>query len=145
MSTNAWFLTGGTDNGAIKFVGSVLQGHTYKDVKIIGIVPWGVVAGREILESNGNTLKDYAPRYPPQRVRKHTGIRKREFYLNRNHSHFVLVDTGKFGIVDGELEFRSQLESMIINEQIKQCKVQLCLFFADHEIYRKISLILTLS
>lgn len=125
LSTNAWFLTSGTDNGAIRFVGSVLEGHTYKDVKVIGVLPWGIVAGRDVLVSNGDTLRDYAPKYPPHRTaRKMTGIRRCEFYLNRNHSHFILVDTGKIGVVDGELQFRSQMESMIISEQIKQCEFE---------------------
>ncbi|KAJ1486491.1 hypothetical protein T484DRAFT_1789558, partial [Baffinella frigidus] len=124
--TNAWIVTNGLDTGVSKLIG---QAKKEKELKapLIGIVPWGLVEGRQalwepalwepvpdgaisrhtdriVLENFGDQEKIF------QKVKPHgvTSVR-----LSRDHSHFIFVDDGTNGELHGEAAIRARLEASV--------------------------------
>ena len=56
----AWMVTGGSDSGIMKFVGQACAEES-NDVPLIGIMPWGVVEGRQGLLSEPADLRVKPP------------------------------------------------------------------------------------
>jgi transient receptor potential cation channel subfamily M member 2 len=119
--TNAWMFTNGLDTGVSKLIGQAKKEWDWK-APVIGIVPWGVVEGRQALWE----------RVPDSTLRTHTdmhavenfGEYEKQFFsakpidmksvrLSREHSHFILVDDGTTGILRGEATLRARLEATV--------------------------------
>jgi hypothetical protein len=103
-SSNAWVLTGGTDAGVMKMVGTAMQSHHTK-VPLIGIPAWGTTNHNAQLASchGGRVTYDWeAPSI--------NGAP-----LNPAHSHLILVDSGVAGkhAWGTEIPFRSALEDYL--------------------------------
>ena len=123
-STKPWIITNGLDSGVVQYVGDILQSHRFHSTTLLGVPTWGVVAGRESLKTVDYGLEhtaDFFPKYPPIHpldvLMEGRKREEEEFFLNKSHSHFLLVDTGKVGVLHEEFNFRSALEKSIINEQ----------------------------
>ena len=86
-ATNAWIVTGGTDSGVMQLVGTALAEYD-AHVACVGIVTWGVVLGREGLEGSAGELREVT-RDKPNSVEGAN--------LEPNHTHYLMVDTGKVG------------------------------------------------
>lgn len=120
-NTKPWVITNGLDGGVVEYVSSILQGHKYNSTKLIGVTTWGIVAGRQCLRTL-DSFDNIFPKYPPVDpldIAMEGKERANEYFLNRHHSHFLLVDTGKNGVPYGEMRFRSDLEQSVICEQSK--------------------------
>ena len=105
-ATNAWVITGGTDVGVMAMTGLALAEFGAK-VNCIGIATWGVINNRHLLE--GTRSLDSVVTVERTSKSDHMGAN-----LDRNHTHFLLVDNSKtapeaFG---GEIAFRFALEAM---------------------------------
>jgi len=102
QQTNAWIITGGTDTGVMKLVGEAVRDYQ-ADVPCIGVSTWGVVNGREQLSGNRGTEEFYLKTKPagPEGAS-----------LEPNHTHFLLVDSGKekSNAWGGEINFRTRFE-----------------------------------
>ena len=59
-SMRAWLVTGGSDSGIMKFVGQACAEQS-NDVPLIGILPWGVVQGRQGLLCEPSDLRVKPP------------------------------------------------------------------------------------
>ena len=48
--------------------------------------------------------------------------KRNKYYLNKDHTHFLLVDTGDCELKDNlaEIEFRCKLERLIVDQQVQQ-------------------------
>ena len=103
-SCKAWIITGGTDTGVMKVIGSVMADSPVK-VPIIGIGPWGAINGCNQLAARGAKV-NYDNSTKP-------GIDGAP--LNSQHSHFVLIDSGKEGrhAWGGEIETRFEFEDYL--------------------------------
>ena len=108
-------VTGGTNTGVMKYVGEALEG--YKNPRI-GIATWGKITQNECLINSNDHTKEYTVR---------SSFYEPGAYLDHNHSHFLLVDSGlsQFG---GEIEWRSAFEREIINNKTIGNKYLYCYF-----------------
>lgn len=93
----AWIITQGTNIDITRY-------FSEKNV-CIGIAPWGNIYNRKELQNMGDTViyESYS------KVLK----RKKEIQgenLDKNHTHFFLVDDGSVNKTGGELEFRAKFE-----------------------------------
>ncbi|XP_066544628.1 transient receptor potential cation channel subfamily M member 2 [Amia ocellicauda] len=110
-TTGAWILTGGTNTGVMKHVGTAVQDYTTstisKDGKIvtIGIATWGTVHNRQYLVDPEGKFPGYYPLDVESQGRLSC--------LDINHSHFILVDNGTHGSYGVEIALRSKLEKFI--------------------------------
>ncbi|XP_057302958.1 transient receptor potential cation channel subfamily M member 1-like [Hydractinia symbiolongicarpus] len=107
--TRSWIITGGTDAGVMKFVGTALKDESDENVRLLGICTWGVISGREVLVNKGGRAS-----YPPE---GHNLVTE-DIALEKNHTHFILVDGGKVRQFRQEMFFRSMLEQKIMKWQI---------------------------
>ncbi|MBN3295181.1 TRPM2 protein, partial [Amia calva] len=110
-TTGAWILTGGTNTGVMKHVGTAVQDYTTstvsKDDKIvtIGIATWGTVHNRQYLVDPEGKFPGHYPLDAESQGRLSC--------LDINHSHFILVDNGTHGSYGVEIALRSKLEKFI--------------------------------
>ena len=107
-ATTALVVTGGTNSGVMRLTGKALGDSDHK-VQCLGIATWGVINGRKDLEGCHDLRKEIAL----ERTQRNSssGVN-----LEPNHTHFLLVDSGKTGEKDGqkawggEIAFRFALE-----------------------------------
>eukprot|EP00935_MAST-01C_sp_MAST-1C-sp1_P000956 g956.t1 len=107
-NTGAWILTTGSSHGVSEFVSDAFDEFGQKDgpkkVPLIGIMPWGKTAGADQLRES-NWRSDLA-QYRKKKVKE--GV-----HMGHNHSHFVLVDSGRQQWADDD-PLRIKLEQAII-------------------------------
>jgi len=126
------------DSGVSKLIGTAKQESSLK-CPVIGVVPWGLVEGRQALwerEADGQLLT-----HRHKMVIENFGEHEKSFAsmkphgqksvrLSRQHSHFILVDDGTMGVLRGEANFRAKLETKIhsgsaeVQEAIRQHLIQ---------------------
>jgi ADP-ribose pyrophosphatase len=102
QATNAWVFTGGTDSGVMQLVGQAIAEYN-ASVQCIGVVTWGVVLGRNHLQGmRGGTTE----------LAQVSSNSVKGANLEPNHTHFLLVDSGKEGdkAWGGEIAFRFEVE-----------------------------------
>ncbi|XP_078457755.1 transient receptor potential cation channel subfamily M member 5 isoform X1 [Lampetra planeri] len=93
QSTGAWLITGGLLTGVMRHIGEAVSEHSMArtpaehKVVAIGIVPWGQLAGRKALLNKRGLRKEYTV----------PGWERPLLPLDKNHSHFLLVDDGSTG------------------------------------------------
>lgn len=97
----------------MKFVGKALENEPYGKVKLLGVATWGVISGREVLVDRGDLVQ-----YPPDGHKLITG----DTLLDKNHTHFILVDGGKVREFGQEIKLRAELEQEIMKWQIDSGK-----------------------
>ena len=97
----------------MKYVGDALEGTRNT---LIGIATWGIITQNECLINNEERFNEYTVR---------SSFYNTGAYLDHNHSHFLLVDSGlsKFG---GEIKWRSDFEKKII---VDGTTGNYCIFF----------------
>ncbi|XP_053321108.1 transient receptor potential cation channel subfamily M member 7-like [Spea bombifrons] len=111
VTTGAWILTGGINNGVADHIGEAIKeddsrlSHT---VCTVGIAPWGIIEGRNDLLGQ-NVVAPYQTLTNPL---------SKLHVLNSYHSHFILVDDGTVGRQGGEMHIRRGLEWKISQQQI---------------------------
>lgn len=114
-SQSMWITTGGTNSGVMKYVGSAIAKSGF-NMPVIGICSWSVINNKAALEvlPDGNPVAGGLTYYgdpdkpPPKPKNFGPGCS-----LDKNHTHFILVDDGtnlKFG---GEIDSRAKLEKSI--------------------------------
>lgn len=119
MQKETWFITNALDVGVTSMIAEAVEGYKYHDTSVIGITSWGVVAHKELLVQESKKIK--LPRYPiVKELHKASKKKHKEtFFLNKDHTHFFLVDTGKPGELSSkEIEFRSRFEKYVVDRQI---------------------------
>ena len=119
--TDAWIVTNGLDVGVSKLIGQAKQSSELKS-PLIGIVPWGVVEGRQALwdkEADGSMTR-HVDRMIVEGFTEHekTFARvkphgQKSVRLSREHSHFILLDDGTKGELRGEAAIRARFESSV--------------------------------
>ena len=124
-ATNAWIVTGGTNQGVMKLVGSMVHdsddSRRTNDIVCIGIVPFGCVYKHEAMRvaPKGKVFayEDLDPDKPAREAgrfgKASIPTSKDRAALNPNHTHFLMVDDGKDGAWGGEIDFRTALENHI--------------------------------
>ncbi|XP_012940727.1 transient receptor potential cation channel subfamily M member-like 2 [Aplysia californica] len=116
-STGAWVVTGGMNDGVMRYVGEAVRDYGYLAsgrVVTIGVAPWGCVHQRDLLKAE-------SPVHYPICPEKTEGANVAN--LDPGHSHFLLVDDGTQTIWQAEIAFRTQLEKSIK----EKFKVPVCL------------------
>lgn len=98
----------------MEFVGTALKDESDENVRLLGICTWGVISGREVLVNKGGRAS-----YPPEGHKLVT----EDIALEKNHTHFILVDGGKVRQFRQEMFFRSMLEQKIMKWQIDSGKL----------------------
>ena len=106
-ATKAWLISGGTDSGVMGLVGRALEDYSDDStVTCVGIATYGVINERKRLESSRSleqitTLERTSPNSA-------SGVN-----LERNHTHFLLVDNEKEAPTawGGEIALRFALEA----------------------------------
>eukprot|EP01147_Barroeca_monosierra_P010504 gene10505-2632_t len=111
MSSNAWIITCGTNTGVMKYVGDAIKDvQSHVTSPLIGIAPWSVLNNKSVLErlASGEELKGGMAHYgnPDKFPRPHCS-------LDRNHSHFILVDDGTVNQFGGEIGLRADIEQRL--------------------------------
>jgi len=102
--SKAWFFTAGSDTGVMKLLGSTMHYHDIRN-PLIGVFPWGVTQGQDILSENKGRAAPY--------LLKTSGANQNGAPLNPYHTHFVLVDNGEEGAAafGSEIELRAEIET----------------------------------
>ena len=88
-AARAWVITGGSNSGCMKVVGEAFA--SAPDVVLIGVAPWGCVHHRDMMVGSRGGVVPY-PSIPM--ANSADGAQ-----LQKDHSHFLLVDNGKEGRV----------------------------------------------
>ncbi|XP_067933259.1 transient receptor potential cation channel subfamily M member 3-like isoform X2 [Watersipora subatra] len=111
-TTGAWIITGGTNTGVMRHVGSALAEKSIKKHKkhivAIGIAPWGVVHKRTDLIGRDKAVNYHAAAHP----KTNTAV------LNSRHNYFLLADNGTEGKYGADIVLRKQLERYISHQRI---------------------------
>nr|XP_031316590.1 transient receptor potential cation channel subfamily M member 2 isoform X1 [Camelus dromedarius]XP_031316591.1 transient receptor potential cation channel subfamily M member 2 isoform X1 [Camelus dromedarius]XP_031316592.1 transient receptor potential cation channel subfamily M member 2 isoform X1 [Camelus dromedarius]XP_031316593.1 transient receptor potential cation channel subfamily M member 2 isoform X1 [Camelus dromedarius] len=117
QTTGAWIITGGSHTGVMKQVGeavrdfSLSSSYNEGEVVTIGIATWGTVHNRDsLIHPTGS--------FPAEYIMDEEG-QGHLTCLDRNHSHFILVDDGTHGRYGVEIPLRAKLEKFI-SEQTKE-------------------------
>ncbi|CAF3003367.1 unnamed protein product, partial [Rotaria sp. Silwood2] len=104
ITTNAWILTNGVDNGVAKLVGECISYHCLlteisKKIKCIGLTMWGTVT-----EDMRCRLKYESHDYPKNEIYRQTPDNVQEHYetIQKNHTHCILFDDEKFNTHNGD-------------------------------------------
>uniref|UniRef100_G3NSB2 Transient receptor potential cation channel, subfamily M, member 2 n=1 Tax=Gasterosteus aculeatus aculeatus TaxID=481459 RepID=G3NSB2_GASAC len=120
QTTGAWIITGGTQAGVMKRVGRAVRDHALSSsmqgqIVAIGIATWGIIHNRDALihHLHANYEMD---------IRGQEGLSS----LNKNHTHFLMVDDGTQGNYGVEIELRSSLEKYISERNLSVSR-SLCL------------------
>ena len=119
--TNATVATLGLDVGLSRYVGEAKRA-VEADINLVGICPWGMVEGRQALwaeEADRRVLpmtkmfvRDNFAEYEKQ-FRFMTTPKTISAPLNREHTHFVLIDDGSEGLFGGETATRMAFEMAV--------------------------------
>ncbi|XP_034741954.1 transient receptor potential cation channel subfamily M member 2 [Etheostoma cragini] len=115
QTTGAWIISGGTHTGVMKHVGQAVRDHALSSamqgqIVAIGIATWGIIHNREALvHPEGGFPAHYLMDIESQ---------GRLSCLDKNHTHFLLVDDGTQGNYGVEIELRSRLEKCISGKPI---------------------------
>ncbi|XP_022096579.1 transient receptor potential cation channel trpm-like isoform X2 [Acanthaster planci] len=126
-TTDAWIITSGFNAGVPKIVGQAVQAsHTWdwikankrsfgsSKLKCIGLAPWGYVDGsQQLLTRHGKGS------YPAEYKVNPVVMKGRPVPLNPDHTHFILIDTGRKGeqAYGGEIVMRSMIEEALAAPQ----------------------------
>ena len=97
-----------------------MAGEAFKDINystnernlitLLGIANWHTVRGKESLLNSpeiGSHPKEYDV------TTSKNGPDEMSDHINPNHSHFLLVDTGKINEFGGEIQFRTRVEKTL--------------------------------
>jgi hypothetical protein len=116
QSESMWITTGGTNTGVMKYVGAAIAASkTY--VPLIGILPYAVANNTHVLDNyhkDGKPVAGGLVYYGDPDLTTDSGLGSGTS-LDRNHTHFLLVDSGKVGVggFGSEIESRSSIEEQI--------------------------------
>eukprot|EP00966_Prymnesium_polylepis_P100654 2331212-Prymnesium_polylepis.1 len=91
-------------------VGNAFAGENGQGTVLLAVSPWGCIHHRDKLHESKGRQCVY-PKYPLKNSREGAQVEK-------NHSHFILVDNGESGSKGwgGENSFRVRLEAAIAQE-----------------------------
>eukprot|EP00795_Rhopilema_esculentum_P014805 gene14805-5910_t len=107
--TDIWLFTSATKTDVTKLAGKVFQENYRRDRSTknacIGIAPWGCIAEREQLTSDGS-LQDVL--YVPS-----SNMLEEKTVLEKHHTQFLLVDNGTVNQFGTERKLRSKLEQYL--------------------------------
>uniref|UniRef100_A0A3B3CWT1 Transient receptor potential cation channel, subfamily M, member 2 n=1 Tax=Oryzias melastigma TaxID=30732 RepID=A0A3B3CWT1_ORYME len=115
QTTGAWIVSGGTNAGVMKHVGQAVRDYALSNsmqgqIVAIGVATWGVIHNREALIKQEGCF--------PALYMTDTKSQGRLSCLDKNHTHFLLVDDGTHGQYGVEIELRSCLEKCISGKQL---------------------------
>ena len=129
--------TSGTHVGIMNVVGDALKDVSHfsstcsdyirsKVVRCVGIVPWGIVRDREALVSQDTDHQKAYKKRADYTVNSKMSENNQdcEEFLDPNHTHFLLVDSGSDGKPLTEIPFRMALESSIIKPEPKEGELE---------------------
>ncbi|NP_001155067.1 transient receptor potential cation channel subfamily M member 8b L homeolog [Xenopus laevis] len=113
QSKGAWIFTGGTHHGLMKYIGEVVRDNTISrssegKVVAIGIAAWGMISNRDSLIRSPDAEGNYIAHYDMD-GQKEDGL----YFLDNNHTHFILVDNGSHKHPTIEAGLRASLEKCI--------------------------------
>jgi hypothetical protein len=123
LSTDAWIVTGGMDAGIMNTIGKMQSMHQV-GTPCIGICTWGCVKNHiQLQTAPGEQARDEAYEYDNtgDNIVSNPG----GAFLDPNHTHYLLVDSGKSldtdggGAWGGEIGLRVKLE-----EYVTHCRFQ---------------------
>ncbi|WAR05184.1 TMP2L-like protein [Mya arenaria] len=113
LTTGAWIVAGGTNEGVMKHVGKAVEASSIASINknqviSIGIAPWGCVQNKEAL------IDETSKGLWPAKYLIGKGQSKTDSFLDPNHSHFVLVDNATQNtFAAAEIQFRENFEKEI--------------------------------
>ncbi|RVE58090.1 hypothetical protein OJAV_G00205850 [Oryzias javanicus] len=115
QTTGAWIITGGTNAGVMKHVGQAVRDYALSNsmqgqIVAIGVATWGVIHNREALISQDGCF--------PALYMTDTKSQGRLSCLDKNHTHFLLVDDGTNEQYGGEIELRTCLEKCVSGKHL---------------------------
>uniref|UniRef100_A0A3P9H183 Transient receptor potential cation channel, subfamily M, member 2 n=1 Tax=Oryzias latipes TaxID=8090 RepID=A0A3P9H183_ORYLA len=115
QTTGAWIITGGTNAGVMKHVGQAVRDYSLSNsmqgqIVAIGVATWGVIHNRDALINEEGC-------FPALYMTDKTS-QGRLSCLDKNHTHFLLVDDGTHGHYGVEIELRTCLEKCISGKQL---------------------------
>ena len=123
--TKGWIITGGTNAGVMKLVGTTVR-ESDDPLVCVGVATLGSIDRHEdMLRAKPRSVFSYerecAYDEEDERMSNMSGTSSRpqqtRTSLDPNHSHFILVDDGTTDKFGGEIEFRSKLEDRICKEE----------------------------
>eukprot|EP00041_Stephanoeca_diplocostata_P023643 m.586302 g.586302 ORF g.586302 m.586302 type:complete len:1876 (+) comp22342_c1_seq4:279-5906(+) len=109
-SQSMWITTGGTNSGVMKYVAEAIS-DSGSYVPVIGMTSWSVVRNKPALET-------YRDGHPTAGGLTYYGDPDSHFpmpfcSLDRNHTHFILVDDGTVDKFGGEIAARAAIEASV--------------------------------
>ncbi|KAA8588234.1 hypothetical protein FQN60_001428 [Etheostoma spectabile] len=115
QTTGAWIISGGMHIGVMKHVGQAVRDHALSSamqgqIVAIGVATWGIVHNREALVHSEGCF--------PAHYFMDNESQGQLSCLDKNHTHFLLVDDGTQGNYGVEIELRSRLEKCISGKHL---------------------------
>ncbi|XP_078610415.1 transient receptor potential cation channel subfamily M member-like 2 isoform X3 [Branchiostoma floridae x Branchiostoma japonicum] len=138
QSTGAWIITGGMNEGVMKYVGEAIRdgvnsiaGGEQRKMYAIGIATWGTVDNRESLKGEADSGL-FPAMYHAEALKHGQNMAP----LDLNHTHFILVDDGTTGKFSGaDITVRTRLEEYIMEqmtgEGLKDLKIPVVLLVVE--------------
>ncbi|RNA22376.1 transient receptor potential cation channel subfamily M member 2-like isoform X1 [Brachionus plicatilis] len=120
LSTDAWLVTGGTNEGIMKIIGeafkeSAIRLKNRRKLILLGIANWTTIKNNHLLTRKSTKPNMYS--HDEEHFKNHP---LKEFldmqkgaYLDPNHTHFILVDNAHLNNYGGELKFQAELLDLI--------------------------------
>ncbi|CAF0945028.1 unnamed protein product [Brachionus calyciflorus] len=120
-STDAWLVTGGTEEGIMKVIGEAFRESTIRlgdrrKLVLLGIANWTTIRNNHLLiRKNDVKINDYNREEDDYKSHSdYTYIEKdKGAYLDPNHTHFLLVDKAELNSYGGEIDFSTKLIDFI--------------------------------
>ncbi|PAA51939.1 hypothetical protein BOX15_Mlig011222g3 [Macrostomum lignano] len=140
-----WIFTHGCNIGAAAQIGMVMEkasfvGSDISNISLIGLNSWGNIHNSHMLEDDENYSKGGRP-IPGERIRRYDYAKgdddevaddpadesgsaeqrksRRQatvYHLDKNHTHFILVDDGSTGLGGREIRLRTELEKFVVTK-----------------------------
>lgn len=121
--TEVWFITGGTDSGIMKLVGTARSQHA-AEAPLIGVAAWHCITGHNDMEKEFcDPKRDRSKMWQYEEKNHSSGgsTYQKQILINPQHSHFFLIkgDDETFG---DEHEPRAQFEAAMRSRAMVQDK-----------------------
>ncbi|PAA65773.1 hypothetical protein BOX15_Mlig022392g1, partial [Macrostomum lignano] len=121
-----WIFTHGFNVGVAGQFGQVLEqasfvGSDVSNIFLIGISTWGNIYNNQMLEDDENYSKggatlpgEHMRRYDYEKgeLDKDSSLKR----LDKNHTHFIMVDDGSEGCSGREIQLRTELEKFVVTK-----------------------------
>ena len=112
IGRETWFITDGIDSGLTSLLGTAVNKNRCKNAKVIGFSSWcKIYNNKRLLQLDRHTVN--ISTYPIKKDNSFTQMDESLSFLNKDHSHFFLVDSENGCSIQDVIRFKLRLLDFI--------------------------------